>query len=251
MTATAGTAPGFRTNRALTLNTEVVTVTVNNNATVQFALSSISAGTFAAVSVGDVVWVPNTSTGDSANVFSETNSGFWTVLAVGPVSMVANKVLTLKRLAGTSFSGVAEVVTLTANTQLQAFSSAGVQVTDKLEIVSGFSSVSQKTFEISAVSHDWVEFSSTAALPLESGILPTSTGLVFYTAGKKYLRIDVDQEAVVRLNGDTTNNVKVSPIVSASRDNMGWLEKYGSCYTLTVVNKSVTDSMVLHVISAE
>ena len=43
LTWTAGAAPVFRTDRALALSTEVVTVTVNNNATASFLASSSTA----------------------------------------------------------------------------------------------------------------------------------------------------------------------------------------------------------------
>src|SRR6266404_663894 len=110
LTWTGSTAPVFRTDRALALNTEIVTVTVNNNATALFALSSSAPQDFAAVQVGDNVWVPDTYTGDSASPFNSLNTGLWTVLAVGAVSSVANKSLTLRRLAGVPFSAAAEVV---------------------------------------------------------------------------------------------------------------------------------------------
>ncbi len=245
ITSTGGTAPAFRTDRALTMSASTITVVINNNATATF---SASAGSFAAVQVGDTVFVPHTLTGDAAlaSPFSATNGGFWVVLAR------TASVLTLTRPSTESFSGVAEAVLLTSNAQLQAFSSAGVQVNDAIEISAGFSVVTQKTFVVSTVTPSWVEFVSTESLPLETGILPTATGLIFYTEAKRFIRIESDQEAVVRFNGDTGNTVRLSPRSAGSLSSgYGMIEKWGTAWQVEMVNKSRTSSMTVIVISAE
>ena len=75
-TWTAGTDPTLRTDRALTLSASNVTVAVNANSTMNL---SIDAGAFTGVVAGDIVFIPGVGTGDSASVFSESNTGFWTV----------------------------------------------------------------------------------------------------------------------------------------------------------------------------
>lgn len=243
VTAVSGTAPGFRTSRALALNGEVVTVTINNNATARFALSSISAGTFAAVNVGDVVFVPSVATGDGASPFSALNGGFWSVIGKGPVSAVPNKALTLVRLAGEEFEGAAEVVTLTSNNQLTAHSAAGVQVGDKVDISAGFSSVSWQTYEISAVTPSWIEFTSGANLPLESSIIPGAAGITVYTHAKRFLRVEVDREAVARLNGSTDNSCRLSPVIAGDAENAGWFESWGTTFSLSIVNRDPSQTL--------
>lgn len=242
ITNTGGTAPAFRTSRALTLSGATITVAVNNNATATFTTST---GSFSACQVGDVVFVPCVATGDSANIFSETNGGLWTVLAV------SSTVLNLARLSGGLFEGVAEVVVLASNIQLQAFSSGGVQVGDTLEISAGFSSVSQKSFIVSAINPSWVEFSSSEALPLETGILPTASGMTFYSSAKRFLRIESDQELVVRFNGDTGNTNRITPRTVGDSNGFGWNEKWGNVWSLEIVNRSKSTAANVVVISAE
>lgn len=243
ITRTGGTAPAFRTDRGLALTGEEITVTINNNAVAVFTISG--AGVFTGTQVGDTVFVPNASTGDSANILSELNSGFWTVLAV------TSKTLTLRRRANEDFQGVAEVVTLTANAQIQAYSAAGVQIGDKLEITAGFSAVTQKTFEIAEVTPGWVEFTSGSSLPLETTIIPAAAGMTFYTKAKRYVRVETDQEAVVRFNGDSGNTNKVTPWVAGDATQVGWVEKIGLVHSLVIVNKSTTDTMNVMLITCE
>ncbi len=242
MTNTSGTAAAFRTDRALTLSGSTVTVVINNNATATFTLSS---GAYTGVVVGDVVFIPTVLTGDTAGPFNVLNGGFWSVLAA------SSTVLTLCRLAGVSFEGVAEVVLLTTNNQLKAFSSSGVQVGDTMEISAGFSSVTQKAFIVSVVTASWVEFVSTEALPLESSIQPTASGMVFYSSAKRFVRIETDQEIVVRFNGDALNNVRVSVRTPATKAGFGWLDIWGTFWSLDIVNRSKSASANVVVISAE
>lgn len=238
----SGTAPLFRTDRLLTLSGSTITVAVNNNATVTF---TISVGSFSAVQIGDIVFIPTTLTGDSISPFNILNGGYWVVLAR------TTTVLTLSRLSGQGFSGVAEAIVLTSNAQLQAFSSSGIQIGDTLEISSGFSVITQKSFIISSVTASRVEFVSTESLPLESGILPGVSGMIFYNDAKRFVRIEVDQEAVVRFNGDISNNVRLSPRVASDKDGIAFLEKWGVTWSLEVVNRSRSNTMVVTVISAE
>ncbi len=251
MTSTAGTAPGFRTARAVALNGEAVSLAVNNNTTVDVTLDSLSSPTFASVQVGDTVFIPDVSTGDAATVFSPLNVGTWVVLAKGAVSSVPNKKLTLSRPTGTAFEGVTESAVVTADSQFLVFSAAGVQVEDSLEISAGFSSVSQKTFVISRVTSDWIEFVSTENLPLEAGIIPDVSGLSVYTNAKRFVHVETDQEALVRLNGDTGSFNRMSPRIVGDIDQMAHFEMWGSCWRLDVVNRSTSTPMVVNVISCE
>jgi hypothetical protein len=240
---TAGTAPVFRTDRGLTLNGSTITVAINNNATATF---STSVGTYGSTVVGDVVFVPTVLTGDSASPFNILNGGYWTVIGK------ANTILTLTRPAGVAFSGVAEAVVLSANSQLQAFSSAGIQVGDTLEISAGFSLVTQKSFRVSSVTPSFVEFFSTIPLPLETGILPTASGMTFYSAAKRFVRIEVDQEAAIRFNGDTNSFVRLSPRAPGDlRSGFAHLELWGTIWSISVVNRSTNNNINIVLISAQ
>ncbi len=250
LTWTAGTAPVFRTDRSLTLSTETVTVTVNNNSTAVFSLASSAPDDFASVSVGDSVWIPDTSTGDSASVFNPLNVGLWVVIAKGSVMSVSNKSLTLKRPSGEAFQGATEVVTVTADSQFQAFSSGPVQIDDSLEITAGFSSVTWGTYTITQVNPSWVEFTSTNPIPLESDIITGASGIAIYTEAKQFLRLESDQLIVVRVNGDTNSYLKVAPRVAGDADSVGYMEIWGPIWQLDVVNLSPGDVAHLQLITA-
>lgn len=237
-----GTAPAFRTLRSNTVNGNQVQLTVNNNATLK--MQSLNPVSFTA-SVGDVLFIPGVSTGDVASPFNPNNEGFWTVIAVsGPT-------LTLVRPVGTSFVGVNETVTPITTTAWYIFSAAGVQVDDSMEISAGFSLVTQKTYAVQTVTHQWVEFTSTEALPIESNVLPGATGVTFYTDAKRFIRLEADQPARIKLNGDTSEFYRIEPRIVGDPESVGHFEIWGPCWDLKVLNKSVYSSMKLTVISVE
>lgn len=242
MTNTSGTAPAFRTDRGLTLSGATITVTVNNNATLKL---STSASNFTSVQVGDTIFIPTVLTGDAASPFSVLNGGYWVVLARTTTTV------TLRRPVNITFEGVAELVVLTTNSQVQAFSSTGVQIDDSLEISAGFSTITQKTFVVSSVTPSWVEFVSTESLPLETSITPGVSGLTFYSNAKRFVRVECDQEATLRFNGDTGSFVRLSPSIPSSPSGVAWLESWGNFYSLTIVNRSRSTSMNCVVISVE
>lgn len=237
-----GTAPGFRTLRSNTVNGNQVQLTVNNNATLK--MQSLTPTSFTAF-VGDTLFIPGLTTGDVAGPFNPNNEGFWTIISV------AGPVITLVRPVGTPFVGVNETVTPSVSTAWYIFSAAGVQVNDSLEISSGFSTVTQKTFVVQTITHQWVEFVSTEALPLESNIITGASGLVFYTDAKRFLYLESDQESVVRLNGDINNFIRLSPRVVGDPDNVAHFGLWGPCWELKVLNRSSYSPMNLVVISAE
>lgn len=249
LAVTAGTVAGFRTTRALTMNAEQITVSVNNNATADFALQSVSAQSFASVQVGDVLFVPGTSTGDAASPFSALNEGFWTVLAVGPVSAVANKKVTVKRLNNQSFQAEAEVVTLTANSQLVAFSSGPVQVGDWMRISAGFSQVSRRTYQITQVTDSWVEFFSSEPLPLQSGILPGASGVAIYSEARNFIRVEVDQDAEIRVNGASVG-VPLTAQSPGNPDGPGWFDVWGVFWDVVLINQNTGEPLNYKLLTA-
>jgi hypothetical protein len=233
-TWTSGTNPTLRTDRGLTLTGQSVTVAVNANSTVNVILGG---GSFTGVVAGDIVYIPGPATGDSATTpFNAANHGFWVVLAV-----VSSTNIQLGRPAGDSFSASGEIVVLTSNAQVQAFSAAGIQAGDNVTVSAGFAVSTRKTFVVDRVTSTWFEVLSTAAIPSESGVVPGATGMVFYTDGKRFLHLEVDQEAVAQFDGDTGESVRLSPVQAGDPRQPAWLEKHGACHKLVVVNKSSLD----------
>ncbi len=228
----SGTNPTLRTDRSLTLTGQTMTFTVNADQTVNV---SIGAGSMAAVQIGDIVFVPDATTGDSANVLSSDNAGYWQV-----IGLVSSTNIQISRLAGESFLATGETQVLSANSQFQAFTAAGVQVGDSVTISAGFAVAAQKTFTIDKVTSTWFEVLSTSSLPAEAGKLPGASGMIFYTNVKRFVRVEVDQDAALQFNGDSAYTVRVSPFQPGDQEQPGWMEKIGPAYKLVIVNKSAT-----------
>lgn len=227
---TGGTNPTLRTDRGLTLSGQAVTVVANANNSVNLTLGG---GTFGSVVVGDIVYIPGVTTGDSAGPFNPDNEGFWTVLAV-----ISTTDIQLARLPGESYSAAGETQTIASNAQLQAFSAAGVQVGDSVTISAGFSTVNQKTFVIDQITSTWFEVLSTSPLAVESGKMPGTAGIAFYSFSKRFIRIEATEEMVVQLNGDTGFSNRLSPIAPGDLNQVGWFEKFGPVFKLVLVNKA-------------
>ena len=238
--ATTGTLPAFRTARVIASDaTSIITVALNNNVTATFTASGGTIASFATVQVGDIVRVGGVSLGDAAGPFVSANEGYWVVLAASAT------ILTCKRLANAPFFGTAEVVVLGASfaTNFIVYSAAGVQIGDKVDISSGFSPVTQKTFVVSQVAPLFVEVVSTDPIPLETGIQPTATGMVFYTASKKVVYVEVDTEALVQVNGYTGSAVRLSPFMASDPSLVASYQQVGNVWSLTIVNKSTTATL--------
>lgn len=242
---TGGTAPAFRTSRGLALDGEELTISINNNATAKIELDALSSVNFNSVQVGDTVFLPGLTTGDAASVFNPNNEGFWIVLARTSLS------LTLRRRVGEAFIGVAETVTLTSDDQLQAFGSAGVQAGDSMDVSAGFSALTHKVFVVSEVTPAWVQFVSTESLPLESDVIPTASGLSFYSQAKRFVRVEVDQDAILRFNGDAGSSLRLSPRVAGDQEAVAHFEAWGSFWSLSIVNRSSAAPLKVNIFTVE
>jgi hypothetical protein len=245
ITHTGGTNPAFKTGRGLTLNSCVLTFSVNANQTVNLSVPLLSPSDFTNVLANDVIFIPHTTTGDAANVISIMNSGYWQVLAKTNAQNII-----IARLYGATFEGTSETVVLTSNSQIRAFSASGVQIGDTVVISAGFSTAAQKSYLVTAVTDLFVEFVSTLPIPDESNIIPTAAGMSFYTEAKNVLYIEADQECVIGINGDTGDYQKVSPIEPGNSEAPGIYLKWGPVYSLTVVNKSTSTLNILVVTAA-
>lgn len=241
----SGTQPDFRLPRVLNLIGQQLTFAINNNATMVVSLPLASTSSFIPIQVGDIVFIPGVSTGDSSSPFNPNNCGFWVVLSR------TNLKLTLARSVGEPFVGASETVTVTSANQFQAFSSSGVQVGDTLEISFGFSTITQRSFVVSQVTPVWIEFFSAEPLPLETSIQPNTSGMTFYNESKRFVRLEVNQESVVRLNNDTSNSVRIAPRLPGDPEGFGYFEKWGPCWALVVVNRSLVNNMTVQLITIE
>jgi hypothetical protein len=234
-TFAAGTDPVLRAARALNLTGIVTTMTPNGDGTLTM---SVGAGTpFSAVQAGDNLFIPGVSTGDGAGHFSPANQGLWTVLVATGAS------LQLGRTG--AFSGFLESPTPTGSTEVLAFAAAGIQIGDTADISAGFASVTLGSYVVSQVTSKWFEVTSAKGLPAQAGVIPGATGLQFYTDCKRWLRVEVDQEAVLRFNGDTSNANRVAPVAPGDTEKVGWLDKFGPVYSLVIVNRAAVAMQAL------
>jgi hypothetical protein len=237
ITWTGGTNPSFRVGRNLPSNGKTLTFVVNSNATVNV---NSDIGLFSAVIPGDLVFIPNITTGDIANVVSVLNSGYWQVLSVTDAQNMV-----LVRLPGIDFEAQNESVLLTNDNQFRAYSPTGVQVGDVVNISNGFSPSTRKAFDVVAVTDKFVEILSTTPLAAEVGVIPTSNGMSFYTDAKSFIYIETDQGIAVRCNGDTGNYNRVEPIEANEPSKIGQFLKRGPTFSLSIVNMGTTVANVL------
>lgn len=229
-TNSAGTAPAFRTNRALTLSGATLTVTVNLDATVRM---DVAAGTWGTVAAGDNIFIPGPTTGDIGTPVDTLNEGVWVVLAV-----LSATAIQCARATGTDFVAVNGSYLLTTNAQVLGFTGAGVLIGDKVSISAAFAPATLKTFIVTQVTPSWFEVASTTAIPLETNKIPAATGMIFYSAAKKFVRVETDQELSIRLNGATGDFLWASPVDPADTEQVGHFELFGPVWSMTVVNKS-------------
>lgn len=225
LTVTAGSS-AFRTARNISVTTCVITI--NNNALAEF---DFGAGSLSGVIVGDVMRINSASLGDaSPYAFNPLNGGLWTVIGV------SGSKISCVRPIGASFQGAAETVAA-VNGNVQIYSASGISKGDKMRISSGFSPVTQKTYEIKDATPNTIDFISTASIPIESSVSYISNMIQFFTASKKYLYLEADQECVVLLNGENSN--KIVPVQAGNALLPGFLHQTSDIYSCTVTNNSI------------
>lgn len=242
LTLAGGTDPDFRTDRGIDLTGLTVVITVNNNSTVKFQVTS---GTpFSGVTNGDWLFIPGVISEGSVGEFSPENEGYWVALSHTSASLVC------KRPTGTAFSGIGETVTSLGPSDFVVYSAAGVQIGDTMRLSSGFSSVSLRNYTVSGINSLYLEFTSSEPLPVESVVTPGASGITFYASAKRFVRVESDRLVSVRFNGGTGDTVQIDPWAPGSHDLAGWIEKVGSTYALEIENKTETQANVT-VITAE
>lgn len=229
-----GTAPGFRTARPLLIDGLDITVEVNNNATASFSVPAEAAEPFGAVTPGDTLHVAGSS-------FSPLNRGHWQVL-----SKSHNK-LVVRRFPGEIFEGLSEAGVRPAPGELTVFSSTGVQPEDKVAFGDGFAPMTQRTFTVTDVTATTLKFVSTDSLPEETVI---GGDVSIYKDAKRYVRIEVNGEVVVRVNGDTQGRLVVSPLDLPDGERLGWADICGPIYALIVENREVSP-VTVNIITCE
>jgi hypothetical protein len=240
LTYASGTAPAFRTDRNIGLASGVVTITPQVNQSI--VLTHSTGAAFGSVLAGDVVFIPGVSTGD-IGPFDPLNEGEWSVL------YATSTALTLVRFPGAVYEMRAETVTLTAASQLQVYSAAGVQIDDVLQLRANFPASILRSYEIARVTATALEFYSPQILPSIAAITPGTTSLVIYSDAKQFLAIETNQEVDLFINGSATG-LPVEPWVAGEATKVGTYHNTGTVYSLSVTNKT-TQTATVRILSAE
>jgi len=236
-----GAAPGFRVDRnvAVTGGNAIVTLNANQTVTVTHSAGAV----FGAVVAGDSVRIPGVVTNETAGPFDSLNQGNWAVLSATATTLV------LSRASGTVFTGRTETVAITNNSQFISYSSAGVQVGDTIDIAGGFSVPTRQGFVVSQVTSSMVEFVSTVPLAQET-VIPGVAAFVVYSSSNRYLYIETNQACAIKLNGAIDETNRVDPIIAGDQSKVGFFEKWGPTYSLSVKNRS-TNIATITVFTAE
>lgn len=208
---TGGTAPDFRTPRVTGADaTTQVTVTLNG----PLATYTSTGGTpFSLVSGGVIV-------GD----YTTIGTGIFNIANQGPFQIVA---LTPTSFTVVNDAGVAEgPLTLGSGfaTQVQIYSASGVQTNDTLVISSGFSTVTQGSYIVGAVTAESLQFTITGVLPTEG---PITTEVAIYTMAKRLVYLESDQPVLLSINGIAMASPSLTPFVVQQCPNTAFLNPTG------------------------
>lgn len=231
----SGTAPLFRQPRVSGADA-TTEVTVTKNASL--ATYTSTGGTLFnlvtnSVQIGDIVRVE----GD----FNDSNAGTFVIVAFDATSF------TVENESGQAEGPIVLGVDFLKN--INIYSTDGVQVGDKLEIVAGFSSVSYGTYDIVEVSHDFVTIYSNKALPEELNVSNATNIFSIYRDAKQFIYIESDKKLSIILNESLTPN-EIIPFQVGSTQKPGIFMTQSSIRSCTIENKTTVVASVFF-ISAE
>lgn len=184
------------------------------------------------VVVGDYVAI-----GSNFNVL---NQGTFQIIAVTATSFA------VEIITGTNEGPIA--LGSSFATQIQIFSAAGVQVGDTLVISGGFSKASWGSYEITDVTAQSVEFSSSSALPQESSIL--TEAITIYSNAKSFVYIESDSVLDVILNTVDIGQIEPFLINNAALPSLpqkavpGIFMLKSTIYSLSVTNNGLNTATV-------
>ncbi len=226
-TSVGGTPPAFRVDRVPGITTTTqFTVTVNG------PIATMTASTLpfdtTNIQVGDLIKI------DSGSGLSASNQGRFSIVAK-----------TLTSVSFKNLSAVGETATVADASKILVYSNGGgvanqVQIGDKVVISAGFSSATFGQYEVLEVTPLYFDICAGTpnGLPLESSIIPTASGLLFYSQAKKFVMVAAEDKVAVRCNGDVTDNTLVEPIEPNNPEKVGLFLKNGQLYKLVL--KSMT-----------
>jgi hypothetical protein len=233
---TGGTALGLKTHRATTEDATTQFTVTKVGDVVRYDHTGGTAPGFsgASVAVGDILTV------EEGSPFNVLNEGVFTIVTVG-VDFV--EVL--------NSSGVAEgPITLGAPvgnlpSMIEVSAPDEVQVGDQVNITNtAFNIENRGIFTVTAVTPFYFEVENGNPGIPETGLVAGVTGLVFYPDIFKWLYIESDQKVSVRVNGNTSDDFEIEPLVAANPDEVGVYLQRGGVFSLTIANNGLTPANV-------
>ena len=232
ITHSGGTAPLFRTPRAE--GSDATTeVTVTKNAKLMI-LTSTGGTPFNLIAGGAVV-------GDEARIgtaFNAANRGKFKILALTATSLtVENEVGTAEWpiKLGSSFA-----------TEVDIYSESGVKIADHVDILAGFSSVSFGTFDITDISHDFIEIFSNESLPAESDVPNNPDAFLIYRDAKQFLYIESDRTLDIKINGSVVTN-EIIPMTAGVNKTPGIFMSSASIKSAEITNTSQKTAQIFYI----
>lgn len=231
----SGTAPLFRTPKTSGADATTEVLVTKNAKVLKF--ESTGGTLFDLLSGGAVV-------GDKVRIgdkFNASNRGEYKIIAVTTNSF------SIENEVGVVESNI--VLDADYDTQINIYSSSGVQVGDKINIQNNFSLVTLGTYEITDVSHDYIEIHSVNSLPEESGIANDPEAFVIYRSAKQLVYIEADAKLSLKINGSTITNT-IEPFSVNGTIKPGIFFSKSLLTSIEIINAS-TDSCKVYYITAE
>jgi hypothetical protein len=185
------------------------------------------------IAIGDIMRIKGEALFDVGPfAFNPLNAGIWYIVGISGTK------ISCIRGTDSPFQGANESVT-GVSSDLTFYSADGIQKGDRMVISGVFSSVSQRTYQITDVQPSKIDIISTAPIPEESALNYVTNSIIIYSNAKRMIYIEANQDCVVQFNNDTSDNNRVTPIQAGTLDLVGYLNKWGDMYSCTVVNKSI------------
>jgi len=231
----SGTLPDFRISRN-SGGDATTEVTVTKNA--KLLTYTSSGGTLFSLISNSVVVGDEIRVGDG---FNANNQGKYKILALTATSFTLENEIGQAEgpiVLGASFASVINI-----------YGSDGVQIGDKTDIVAGFSPVTFGTYEITDVSHNYIEIYSNESLPEESNISNSVNVMNIYRDAKQFLYIESDNSVDIKLNGSSVTN-EIQPFYVGVDQQPGVFMTKASIKSCEITNKSQNVANIFYV-SAE
>ncbi len=227
LTNTGGTPAGFRTLRTIGTNATSQVTTSINGPILTYTFTGGTLPNLSSVVVGDNVLI-----GNLFNPSNQGTNGVWQIVAVSSNSISVVNPNGYVQGPVTLGSGFAN--------QLRIFSAAGVQIGDTLVISSGFSPVSQNSYQIVLVTDYYVQFGYAGSLPAEG---PITTEVAIYSMAKTMIYMESDQNLEILINGAGSGPI-IIPTVNNGTPYPGLFLLNSIVWSLSITNNSINQANV-------